>query len=302
MAIPTVAEVQTGILKRLADPNGRVFTSSDTLEGFQEAHRRLKSRMLELQIPRSKKVVTYTLAAGTAELTPATAGITDFGDLIRLEERASGSSVHYMEMDGPVEELAQRFGGSSLGEFEWREDTFHFVAATTPRQLKITYFESSAPPSSGSIGIDDSFLFLATYGAAVIAPWKGYDERGDALMLQAVGRDGKGGYLYDLVSPMVRSLPGIQPAAYDLQRRGSIRRVAPYIAAPVGGSMSELIITGTIDGVNNVFTLNASPLVFQLFRNGQKMKQDLAFTRVDVTVTFYEGYIPQPGDVLEVYA
>jgi hypothetical protein len=42
--------------------------------------------------------------------------------------------------------------------------------------------------------------------------------------------------------------------------------------------------------------------VFQLFRNGQKMKQDLAFTRVDVTVTFYEGYIPQPGDVLEVYA
>jgi hypothetical protein len=301
MAIPTVDEIIDGIQDELADSSGRVFPDAVALKGFQRAFRFLKGEMLKRQIPRSKKVATYRLVAGAASLTPAAAGIANFGELIRLEERLYGSSEQYGELDGPLDEMPQRTSATSLCEFEWREDTFWFTAATTDRELRITYFESDQPPTTGSVGIDGSYNFLVAYGASVIAPWRGYEERGAVLRFEAVGRDGHGGYLYDLLSPMVRSLPGIQPAAYDLGGSRRKGRAAPYIPAPLPeGVLSSITVSGTQDGVNATFTLSAAPAgALALFKNGQKLKQGVGFTLSGATVTFLSGYIPEADDVLE---
>lgn len=303
MAIPTVEEIIDGIQDELGDPGGAmgVFPDSVAMKGAQRAIRHLKGEMLKRQIPRQKYVVTYRLPAGTESLTPASAGINNFGELIRLEERLYGSTEHYNELDGPLDELPQRESGDSLNEFEWRSDTFWFTAANTDRDLKITYFESDSAPSSGSVGIDGSYNFLVAYGASVIAPWRGYEERGAVLRMEAVGRDGYSGYLYDLLAPMVRSLPSIQPSPYEIGRTLKRGRAVPYIAAPLPeGSLAAVTISGTQDGVNATFTLSAAPAgTLALFKNGQKLKQGTAFTLSGNVVTFLPGYIPAADDILE---
>jgi hypothetical protein len=142
MSIPTVAEIVAEIKDILGDPTGKVITTTVAENGYKRAYRRLRQAMLNRQISYVRKQVTYTLAAETASLTPATAGITDFGELVRMEEREDGSDDQYSEVRA-VESLPHAVDpGPSLGVYEWREDTFWFPEAsancgsrisTTPR-------------------------------------------------------------------------------------------------------------------------------------------------------------------------
>jgi hypothetical protein len=62
------------------------------------------------------------------------------------------------------------------------------------------------------------------------------------------------------------------------------------------------IPSGTIDGVNDTFTIANSPVAgtLQLFKNGIRMREGAGddFTISGATITFNAGQIPITGDVL----
>lgn len=264
------------------------------------------------QCPRVQIITTCTLSALATSLTPAAAGISDFADIDELEERLNGSSERYTTVDR-VDKLSQRAMGDRLLEFNWRNDTFYFVGATTARDLRITYASSGSAPSSGSINVDNSLSFLSNYAAGVAGPRKGYDELADRCMRMAVGpryAEGIiGGQLWQLIQPRVRSMQNVQiaPRPYGYERRLSRRRV-PYVAAqqpqgvgvaPVQFSYFAGTITGTLDGVNATFYLPYPVTTAEAVLNGSELTRDQQFTHAANVITFIAPYIPQPGaDIL----
>lgn len=300
MAIPTVAEVYSLAQALVGDPTGKVFTTTVLNSAFPIAFRRVKSEMLKRQIPRSKIVATHTFAAGLTSLTPEDAGISNFGELIRMEERLSGSIDKWTQLDD-VDDLSDREQDNKLGQFAWYGDTWNFVGATSSRELRITYFESGAAPTSGSVGIDDSLNALAYLTAVIMAPWKGYNERAMELKPEAESE------LKDLLMPMVRSLQRskIQAPAYSIERLIAKNVAVPYIAAPPmsGDAVPQrLTFIGTQDGLNATFTLSQLPQLLDLRMNGNALMPDVAYTRDGVVVTMLPGYIPVSTDLFEALA
>lgn len=306
--IPTVAQVLTRArsVGLLDDIDADVFTDTVLAEPFAAAYGRLMEEMLNYGLPRIRKEAFYNLAAYTMVLFPATAGISDFGELVDdgLEERdylttasitaASGSlpitvtatghgrstgdriQIHGMvgetggngewlvtvsgndlALNGAVSEGTWTSGGTvtygtdrwrtieetelsrlvlptvdiNLRYFEWRGDAFRFIGSNTARQLRITYLSSGTAPTSGSVGVDGSLDFLATYTAAAAGAGR---DRQDATRLYALAlgsREDPGGLLHRLVNPMVKAQQRVnrQPQGYSPQNwRGGVRRKAPY--------------------------------------------------------------------------
>ena len=59
--------------------------------------------------------------------------------------------------------------------------------------------------------------------------------------------------------------------------------------------------SGTIDGVNDTFTLTYLPspaISLQLFKNGQLLYKDVAYTLTSQNIVMAADYIPQVGDLL----
>lgn len=305
MAIPTVAEITAKIQSLLGDPNGETFTTALAKEGFDDAYRHLCLEMVRLQLPRKNRQITYTLVANTTSLTPATAGISNFGEIVWMKERLSGSTDKYTTVE-PVEDLADRAAGEKLGEYEWREDTWYFVGATTARELKIEYQESDTPPASGGVGVDGSFMYLSYWGAASIASSRGRDGSDE---LQAKAQL----YLDSLLQPMIRTLQKtrIQQPAYGVcPPRRKRHRYITVVEAPVisggggGGSspMTEITVSGVQDGVNTTFTLSSAPTgILFLYLNGVLLTEGVGYTRASTTITFIAPTIPNAGDTIRAY-
>lgn len=65
--------------------------------------------------------------------------------------------------------------------------------------------------------------------------------------------------------------------------------------------MQPLTVTGTIDGVNAVFALSATPSFLMLWRNGL-LQNPASYAVAGAGFTFLPGSVfPQPGDDLEAY-
>ncbi len=56
--------------------------------------------------------------------------------------------------------LGGRDPAEKLVDYVFADGLFHFIGATTERQLKISYFSNGAPPATGAIGIEDLRNFL----------------------------------------------------------------------------------------------------------------------------------------------
>jgi hypothetical protein len=306
---PTVAEVVAEIQSLLGDEPKRVFPDTLALKGFNRAYERLQHELIKDQVPRIVAVTTYTLPAGTTSFTPADAGISNFGELIAMHERQPGTSDEWVEL---VEyELLNGRQADALRIFEWRGDAFYFYGSSNSREVRLRYYDSGIPPTTGTVGIDGSMLFLSYYGAAAVGPSKGYDDAEiQRMRVMALGprMDGSGGFLYDLVAPMVRASQRVQrqPQPYGVESNYSWRRVRPplYIEAPpaTGGMEQVLTISGTIDGANDTFTLSALPQDLDLYKNGLLQYPGTAYTLNGTIVTFLPDYIPQPGDLLRAKA
>jgi hypothetical protein len=82
---------------------------------------------------------------------------------------------------------------------------------------------------------------------------------------------------------------------------------AGRVTAAANGSSATMFVdnetpSGTINGVNDTFTLAFTPVVGSehLFKNGLRMKSGVSndYTISGATITFNAGQIPQTGDTL----
>ena len=318
--ISTVAQVKTRTLALLDDPTQGTFTDPVFAEGFDEAWDALYSAFLQCQIPFIENIVTYILPANTTSFSPLDAGIQGFGELVELEERTPNVGerfVHVWEKD----KLSQRDPGANLLEFVWRLDRFETLGSTEDREIRITYWDTSASfPATGSVGVDGAITFLSKYAAAAIGPRKGYDELADKYKTEAVGSrydDGiLGGALYRLVQPMVRSRQRVPTAVkpYSVVRRRWQKR-QPYIAAnntaATGGGTVDIemkslefssidgTISGTINGSNTAFTLSQTVTAVRVHLNGVRLTQLFDYTFDGTTgITFTQASPPKAGDII----
>lgn len=65
-----------------------------------------------------------------------------------------------------------------------------------------------------------------------------------------------------------------------------------------GAQFTALTVSGTIDGVNAVFTLSDTPLNLDLYKNGVLQLSPTMYTLAGNVVTFTSNFIPSPGDYL----
>lgn len=309
--VPSVADVKSAALEYLDDPAGSRFTSTIQTWGFEQAYLKLLEYMLLYEVQKQERVATYTLPANTTSLTPATAGISDFGELTRMEERLDGSSERYTQVV-ECDALPQRDAASILCDFEWRDDTWYFVGSTTARQLRISYLASGTPPTSGSVGIDGSKLVLALLAAAYMAPRKGDPELGRDLMKQALGprfEEGVcGGSMWLMLAPMVKSRQSvpIAPKAFRAGGQRSFRKRQFYVGPVTNNTViveMTFTISGTVNGTNGfdgnaTFTLDQSPSHLNFWVDGILQYPNISYVLVGNTVTFQPGWIPQIGSLL----
>lgn len=328
MAIPTVAQIFERARYLLDDPDpgsdpvtyetGVIFPDAVLRPAFSEGYDVVFAAMLELQAAKIKRIATYTLPALTTELTPATIGINDFGELVSdgLRERSGGAETRYI----PLYErnrLPQRTMGSRLEDFVWREDTFEFIGATQPVYLQIEYYASGAAPEAGLVGIDGSLTAFGYLTAGIAGTIKGHGE-GETFQVRALGKSYVpgdygtiGGEVSRLLGPALRArdrVP-IQPQAFSLSRYTGFRR-APSIniaAQPAGtGEMpitmqySDGTISGTLDGENPTFNLSIPVTHANVYLNGVLLELGTGYSHTLNIVTFLVGYIPNPGDSIRV--
>lgn len=311
--IPLRSHVKADFLGLLDDTNGATFTDAMFQLAFRAAFDALFQGFLTHQCPRIQTISQYNLTANTTSLTPATAGLTDCGDIDELEERAVGSTDRYTPVD-QVDKLTQRDAMDRLLEFTWRLDTFYFIGATTARDLRITSESSGTAPTDDNtaIGVDGSLSFLSYFAVGRAGRRKGYDEIAAECMDLAVGPRYSqgiiGGELWRLISSKVREM---QNVTLQQRRYGSggstLRRRVPYIRAaqPQGVAMAPAqfssalgTVTGAIDGVNATFYLSYPVATANIYRSGVLMTNGSDVTFGANQIVFAAGQIPQPGDVI----
>jgi hypothetical protein len=313
--ISTLAQVRTRVVNLLDDPNQATFTDAIVLPAIGEAIDALQSALVFYEIPKSKVVTTYTLPQGVTNVTPATMGIANMGEVIELRERRTGSSDFYTHVY-ECDDLPQRPQVEILADWEWRGDSFWFVGATQSRDLWLSYFTTVEQPTaidSTPTAADGDLSFLSLYAAGVAGPRKGYDELAAAYMQRAVGSRYDqgiiGGALFYLCQPMVRSRQRVQvaPRPYSVIRRRLMPQRGVYIAAnaPAGGggtpqqfSSANGTITGTIDGSNLTFYLPFPVTTANIYRNGLLMTTGIDCTFSANQIVFVAPQIPQVGDIL----
>lgn len=300
------------------------FNENTFAPAFNEAFDVLYAEFLKNQVPRVELMTDAQVPPLTTELTPASFGIESFGDYIFLREKVFGSSDKYRDMVS-VDVLSQRQPGPYLCEYNWRNNIFYLVGATSLLDVQIKYDDSGQAPTDDDvqIGVDSCLNFLANYAVGVSGGRKGLKETAIRCMALAVGpkyaEGTSGGQLFNLISPLVRSRQKVQIShrpyttwGRPFSRFGAVPYVAAQQGTTGGGAQNVPIqvssalgsIIGSIDGINLIFWANLSGVVSMvLYRNGVQQTIGTDYTFVSNQITFAPASVPQPGDILtaEVY-
>jgi hypothetical protein len=211
---------------------GKTFNDEYLGEWFSAVLEELYQECLNHQIPGVEVITTATLTSGGTSFDPYTDGSLNFGELISLEERASGSSDKYREVH-IVETLPQRDAESYLYVAEWRGEVYYFVGATQDIQLRIDYYSSGGDLDDDDVvALDGAQNFLAYRLAALAGPGKGFPELAKHWDTEARGRNPDrfpGGALHRFLKAPVRSLQRnpIQQSAYTAGGNQSIQGGRP---------------------------------------------------------------------------
>lgn len=302
--IPSVEQCKVAAANLLGDPLQRKFNNTKLQPFFELAWLELRGEMQRYHIDFSKNGVEYVLAASTTSLAPATAGITNMGEIIKIEEKPYLSSEVYTDVN-PVDYLPQIQPSTKLCVYQWRADQMFFVGATQSIQLRIWFYGSGSAATSGSVDVDGCLQYIATRMASLAAYPAGNVQMAEHYDKIARGpdKDFGGGLIHSLLQPMVLTTNKIrlQSALYTAQYW------APYGALMLGsaggggvevGAPTEAVITGTIDGLNDTFTIPSAPLRLWLFLNGLLLEAGIGYTLAGSTITMAFAYIPVAGDNL----
>lgn len=219
--IPTVEQAIDEASFHLGDLQKRRFTTPTLSMAVGLAWREMIDEMHKCQDSQVELITTYTLPVGKLVLTPLEAGITNFGSLLRLEERPVNSPntvffpVDYTEILplpwSPTDRLVY---------YSWRNGEFSFCLATQPIEIRITFLHSGELPTAGSLGIDNCLTVVGKLAAAIAGPTKGLSNIPDALRKEVYVFPN---HMQALIQPSLRMQQErrVQPAAYAV---GSNRR------------------------------------------------------------------------------
>lgn len=127
----------------LNDTAAQLFTNTILIPFVKRAYDEMQLFIEIDQIPVGYEIAAKTVTAGLVVKTPADFSLTDVLVPEYLEERLSGSSDPYSPMNRRSP-LPQRNQSGSLDDWDWREEAFQFVGATTDRQINIHYWKSLA--------------------------------------------------------------------------------------------------------------------------------------------------------------
>ena len=226
--IDTVESATNRAAYILGDPNKRKVTSADLTVAVQMAWERIYNALMKAGVSTIEASVTYTLPANTTQLTPAVAGIANFGEIIRLQELVG---TRYVDMSY-VGELPQRDAAPNLGVYRWAGEQFNFIGATVDVPLKIVYHASAGLLDEGSLGLDNVLFVLGPLAASIAGPPKGLSriaEEQKELVFSGDGTPQNRGLMYDFIQPMLRTeqLAPVQWPAYNAGRRTSYQGGRP---------------------------------------------------------------------------
>ena len=211
---------------------GKIFTDEYLDTWFSTVLGELYMECMNHQLPGVEVLTTATLTAGDTSLDPYTDESLDFGELVLLEERPSGSDERYRRVDR-IERLPQRAAQSFLYVAEWRGEVFYFIGATQDIQLRITYYASGGELADEDVvALDSAQTFLSYRLAALAGPGKGYQELARHWDIEARGQDpdrSPGGALHRFLKAQVRSLQNtpLQQSAYSADSSRSVQGGRP---------------------------------------------------------------------------
>lgn len=192
-----------------------VFPDDLMLKAAKRAVDELTSVFAKFQLPAVHIISTpIPLPAGDTELVVEDEGMTDFGPIIRVEERPVSSTDPYTPLSR-VDILPQRAPESLLREYTERGANLQFIGATQDISLRIHYHASGASEfmeQTDTVAVPGALNFLAAATAAIAGPAKGYTTEAKEAADRAYGPGNRnpaavlGGYLELLTVPKIRAL------------------------------------------------------------------------------------------------
>lgn len=206
MPIPTVEEAANRAAFHLGDMPQKRYNSAILQVAVGAAWEELTAHMLLCGVKTIQLTALYTLPASTSTLLPATAGIANFGELVRLWEKASGDTFYYPMTMVDVLPQVQSSTGRLLW-FTWAGEQFGFNPANAAVNLKIEYLGSGKAPDTGSLGIDGCLTIVGKLAAANAGPTLGEFELAASLRNDVYGdndpRSPK--HMHNFIQPMLRT-------------------------------------------------------------------------------------------------
>ena len=237
MPIPTVEEAAARANFHLGgDSAMRRFPMADLQIAVGSAWEETIAHMITNGVSAVELTQLYTLPASISTLLPFAAGISNFGGIIRLWEKPSGST-YYLEMD-LVDILPQvPISAGRLYQYRWTGNQFEFLAIPAAVDLKIEYRGSGKAPDSGSLGFDGCLNVVAKLAAAIAGAPKGMTQLAASLRNDVYGDNDPSSpkHMHHLVQPMLKVQQsrdgGLQRAAYQTGGRGgqSARRIVNFV-------------------------------------------------------------------------
>jgi hypothetical protein len=192
--MPLVASsVLTETKGLLNDPTGSIYPDQALIPLLQKAYRELQVKLTSYGVSTTKEVSDIIpVMIGMDSLSDGAGLPNDFLYPIELGEKARNSGDKFTPMSEREWDPDIK-PGISLNYWVWREDTIHFVGATSDRDVMIRYIKALSPINdvTSPIYINDSETYLSQRTAALASLLLGHNpSRSQALMGDLMGAGG----------------------------------------------------------------------------------------------------------------
>jgi hypothetical protein len=236
MARLTVGKIKDRAQQHLGDDLGETFNRQTLHYALETAWEDLADAFILHQVPAVEVRLIYTLPPLTTMLDPEAAELNNFGPLLLMQERPSGSTGSFSRVQR-VSVLPDWTPSEMLGVYQESGDKFWFIGATQTIDLRFTYQSTSAPSSiyddAAVVGFENVGKYLAWQTAAIAGPPKGY-------AIAGWSEEKAKGALYEILVARVRALQDMprQQPAYHIES-AALGPILPWLVLDDGGLFSD---------------------------------------------------------------